>query len=658
MEDNTKNSKSPPEIPDILGIKFGSRSTVIATVKDHVIDTINISNRIIKSMVSFTKNLRTFDESAQISYLKNIPSTFVNLNRYIGLKYESKEFIEHEKKHMLFDYEYNKDINDYLYETQYIKKLPIENIISSFFTYLSKTWSNSENKKNVSGIVLSIPDTFSLYQRKIMLNILKISNINCFSLLNESSSVCLSYFMHHYRDLSPTKEKIICFLDLGQSKLSLHLCSFTNKECRVLYSKSNKFIGCRDFDLNVFNFLEQNFTEQMEKIKKNKKFYLKLLQTIEKSRKMITVNKETVINYDVGDDCMINFLLTREKFNEIIKEELVLFKNFLLNFFTESKVDIKKVEAFEMVGDMIRNPIFQEILTEIIQKNINKTMVADECIAQGCAFYAALLNEHFSPISNFNLVQFMQYDIKFKIQGKLINSEQNLISKGETYPIRKAFKFKNNLILTEEELLISFSILSESSNSFDKINEYKINIKYLIKNESNKDLILELLIDQNCLPNFDNCYFLDKDGYLSGKVEIKKISDIQISSFDFEELLKNEIDLQFIDFNTKNILNRKNEIESIVYKLRDDNCLENPEQINEYLDNILQLDSIEELNNKYYELINKYKLNDTYKDIHTKYKNIYDNIKNLNIQYENKSINIKDFNTKGRIICKDIDKLK
>ena len=62
-----------PELPDILGIKFGSRTTVLGTVNKHAIDTLNISsNREINSIVSFTKNQRNFDESAQISYLKNI----------------------------------------------------------------------------------------------------------------------------------------------------------------------------------------------------------------------------------------------------------------------------------------------------------------------------------------------------------------------------------------------------------------------------------------------------------------------------------------------------------------------------------------------------------------------------------------------------------
>ena len=651
---NENNSQAIPEMPDIIGIKFGSRTTVLGTVKNHAIDTLNItSNREITSLVSFTKNLRTFDESAQISSLKNISSTYTNLNRLIGLKYELEEYLQHEKEYMLFNYEYNKEINEYLYDCQYKKKLPIENIICSFFSFLSKTWSNPDNKKKVIGTVVSIPDYFSLYQRKIMLNILKVANISCYSLLNESTSVCLSYFLHHYKDLLPNKEKIICFIDLGQCKLSLHLCSFTNKEIKVLYSKSNKFIGCRDFDLKILNYLEKDFPEQIKNIKKNKKFMIKFLQTIEKSRKMITVNKESVINYDVGDD-YINFVLTREKFYEIISNELDIFKKFLIDFFSESKIDIKKVDLIEMVGDMIRNPVFQEILMDLAQKNINKTMVADECIAQGCALYAALIDGHFSPISDFNIIQYMQYDINFKIKGNELNIEQNIIKRGDNYPIRKALKLKNEFINKEDKLNISFYLDNYKSNIF----EYEIKIGRSLKLDKNKDLIIELLIDSNCLPYFDNCYFFDKDGYLSDKIDIIKINEYSVSNNSCEEILKTEINLQFIDFDTVTKNNRKNEIEGVLYKLRDENALENPDKINEKLEYILNLDNIDKLEEEYNALIKKYNLYDKLQEEHEKCKIIYKNINDLIQLDEKNSIDIDTFNEKGKKICKVIDKYK
>ena len=644
----------PKEIPDVIGIKFGSRNTVLGTVKNHAVDTLNLSNREIPSMVSFTKTNRTFEDSAQISFLKNILSTFTHLNRLIGLKYESQEFLEHEKKYMFFNYEFDNDIKEYLYECQYKEKLPIENIIASFFSHLNKIWSNSDNKKKVSGVVTSVPDYFSLCQRKIMLNILKVAGINCYSLLNESSAICLSYFLHHYKNLEANKNKVICFIDLGQSKLSLHLCSFTNKDIIILYSKSNKYIGCRDFDMKILEYLEQLHPKLISNIKKNKKYFIKLLQSIEKSRKMITVNKETTINFEMGED-FINFNLTREKFNEIINTDLTLFKKFISEFFSEANYDIKKVDSFEMVGDMIRNPIFQEILTDLSKKNINKTMVADECIAQGCAFYASLLDGHFSPICDFNLIQYISYDIYFSILGKELKLEQSLIKKGENYPIRKAFKFKNEFINKEDKLNISLYLNNKKE---EYISQYEIVIGNLMKLEKNKDLIIEILIDSNCLPNFDKCYFFDKDGYSSDLVDINLIKEFQVSNFLCDELLKNEIDLQFRDFEAMNKNNRKNEIEGILYKIRDDHAMDKKDKINEKIDEIIKLDDIEKLDEEYQVLINKYNLYDKLEEEHKKIKIIISNINDLKIKDKEKTININKFNEKGKIICKIIDTYK
>ena len=644
----------PKEIPDVIGIKFGSRNTVLGTVKNHAVDTLNLSNREIPSMVSFTKTNRTFEDSAQISFLKNILSTFTHLNRLIGLKYESQEFLEHEKKYMFFNYEFDNDIKEYLYECQYKEKLPIENIIASFFSHLNKIWSNSDNKKKVSGVVTSVPDYFSLCQRKIMLNILKVAGINCYSLLNESSAICLSYFLHHYKNLEANKNKVICFIDLGQSKLSLHLCSFTNKDIIILYSKSNKYIGCRDFDMKILEYLEQLHPKLISNIKKNKKYFIKLLQSIEKSRKMITVNKETTINFEMGED-FINFNLTREKFNEIINSDLTLFKKFISEFFSEANYDIKKVDSFEMVGDMIRNPIFQEILTDLFKKNINKTMVADECIAQGCAFYASLLDGHFSPICDFNLIQYISYDIYFSILGKELKLEQSLIKKGENYPIRKAFKFKNEFINKEDKLNISLYLNNKKE---EYISQYEIVIGNLMKLEKNKDLIIEILIDSNCLPNFDKCYFFDKDGYSSDLVDINLIKEFQVSNFLCDELLKNEIDLQFRDFEAMNKNNRKNEIEGILYKIRDDHAMDKKDKINEKIDEIIKLDDIEKLDEEYQVLINKYNLYDKLEEEHKKIKIIISNINDLKIKDKEKTININKFNEKGKIICKIIDTYK
>ena len=115
-------------------------------------------------------------------------------------------------------------------------------------------------------------------------------------------------------------------------------------------------------------------------------------------------------------------------------------------------------------------------------------------------------------------------------------------------------------------------------------------------------------------------FFFDKDGYLSDKVDIIKISEYSVSNYSCEELIKNEIDLQFIDFDTVTQNHRKNEIEGVLYKLRDENALEKPEKINEKLEQIINLDNIEKLDEEYDVLINKYNLYDKLQEEHEKCK--------------------------------------
>ena len=179
-----------------------------------------------------------------------------------------------------------------------------------------------------------------------------------------------------------------------------------------------------------------------------------------------------------------------------------------------------------------------------------------------------------------------------------------------------------------------------------------------MKFEKNKDLIIEILIDSNCIPSFDKCYFFDKHGYLSEMVNINIINEYPVSNFKNDELLKNEIDLQFRDFDTMNKNNKNNEIEGIIYKLRDGNVLDNKNKIDEKLEQIINLDDIEKLDEEYNVLINKYNLHDKLEEDHEKIKIIYRNINDLQKKDKDKTIDINKFNEKGIKICKVIDKFK
>ena len=441
---------SESQIPehDIIGIKFGSSLTVLGTLNNRRVDVLysDTSSREIPSLITFTKECRKYAEHAQSIYLKNIENSYNFLNRLIGLKEENNDIIEHEKKYI-----HNIINEDFTFGSENLK---IESIVASFLFFLSKTWKNKLNNKKTNNIVISVPDYYTQYQRLILLNSIEISNLKCISLLNESSSVCLSYFLHHYKELD-LNDNIICFIDLGESKLSIHFCLFNNSEAKVIFSKSEKCLGCRDLNYSIYNYIKNKYNECNNL---NQKTIIKLFQAIEKARKILTVNKDSSLLFEYGD-LVISESLTRENFEEIIKNELIKFKEFLSNCLKESNISLKLINSFEMVGDAIRNPVFQKVIFEVFNKDIKKTLLADECIARGCALYNAMIDECYSTINDFNFFQYNQYDIYLEIISDVINDKFIVLKKGDNFPVKKAYKFNKKIFSSENTRLIKLSII-------------------------------------------------------------------------------------------------------------------------------------------------------------------------------------------------------
>ena len=621
----SSESKIPEH--DIIGIKFGSSLTVLGTLNNRRVDVLysDTSSREIPSLIAFTKESRKYAEHAQSIYLKNIVNSYNFLNRLIGLKEENKDIIEHEKKYI-----HNIINDDFTFGSE---NLNIESIIASFLFFLSKTWKNKLNNKKTNNIVISVPDYYTQYQRLILLNSIEISNLKCISLLNESSSVCLSYFLHHYKELD-LNDNIICFIDLGESKLSIHFCLFNNSEARVIFSKSEKCLGCRDLDYSIYNYIKSKYNECNNL---NKKTIIKLFQTIEKVRKVLTVNKESNLLFEHGD-LVITENITRENFEEIIKNELNEFKEFLLNCLKESNISLKLINSFEMVGDAIRNPVFQKVIFEVFNKDIKKTLLADECIARGCALYNAMIDECYSTINDFNFFQYNQYDIYLEIISDVINDKFIVLKKGDNFPVKKAYKFNKKNFSSENTRNVIFNFYFDNGK-LNRISSVQLGFE---QKDEDYTLIIQILINNNCIPDILNGVLELKTGYLihCSKNIISEFKENQVKK---EELIVKELEMEFNDYLNYVLCNRRNEIESILYSIRDNK--EVNIDIDKNLEEIENSNDIEDLDNKYFELKDKFNLQNNFTHINID----KDILKIINLLNKNKDkLGIKNFIYFGR----------
>ena len=140
-------------------------------------------------------------------------------------------------------------------------------------------------------------------------------------MINESTAIALNYGFFRKNDLDEKKPKNVCFIDFGHSKLTVTFASFKPSKTQITFTTSNRNLGARQFDYLLF----EKFAGEFEKktgcdAKSAVKPRLRMLDSIEKMRKLLTSNKEADLNCEsLMEDEDFNRHFTREELEELIQ---------------------------------------------------------------------------------------------------------------------------------------------------------------------------------------------------------------------------------------------------------------------------------------------------------------------------------------------------
>jgi len=313
----------------VIGISVGSQNTVIGVLKNATVDIIlsETSNRCVPTLVAYNDRDRSFGDAAFSTIKSNYLRTISYPSRYLGLKADSA-FLEEETKYatalpsidsngkVLFEIDY-KGEKESMYP---------EAVMGTFFDKLKLNWLKAgyDNKD----IVVSVPDYYTVAERKAMIEAINIADLNCTALINESSAVALAYGFFKRNQFEADKPRIVAFVDMGTSKTTISYVSFSKTNQKVLSVTSDRFCGGREFDLSLAKFFSDIFKKKygLEPIKSNKN-KLRMMEAIQKIRKILTVNKEATLSIEsLMDDEDLLYLLTKEEFEQIIAPSVENFK--------------------------------------------------------------------------------------------------------------------------------------------------------------------------------------------------------------------------------------------------------------------------------------------------------------------------------------------
>ena len=585
----------------MLGINIGSLSSTMAIGQKHKSALLfktelllsETSSRTCPSILTFSETHRIIGDQASLVLRKNIKSSFQFIDRFIGFNPEVPFYSTEMQNYFYVGGEYDPQTKKFVFimNNEKIFLYP-EEIVVSFLHLLYNSYIIKKNLEPECK-VFSVPDYFTCYQKNTLMQIIKGAGIiKDFHLVNESSAITLYFGYKKYKEyflkkndensnsamIDPSITKYILFIDAGHSKTSLIFSQLNYNLFKVLDTLCIPFLGGRDFDDAIFNYCCEKFkSENNIDISKDKKIKLRLIQPIMKARKNLTVNKDAHISVDsLTEDIDFTCLLTRDDFEKIIKDKLDLFRNELIRFCQRNNKNYPGIQLtnVEMAGELMRTPAMERIIKEILNMEMSKTILTDECISIGCSLYGSLLKGCF-PIKNFKGIYHLNhYSILYSINNGPINEfiddhyqipEFKSLVFGEEYfnenKINITFYHKKeeiqNYVKTDEGLLISYNI---NCNEILKFNGGQKNFKIVFLIDNIGEVHIKDIESQNKKINFSkNLIKVVKRELYPNKTQIDE--NINLYTQNENNLFKK--DEEFINYSFK-----KNDLESKLYQLK------------------------------------------------------------------------------------------
>lgn len=265
-------------------------------------------------------------------------NTILFPTRFLGLNSECKEQLAIEQKFVTHKVTSlpNKKVGFEVTQQGTKHVFTIEQVIAFYLTRIKKFYESYDIQ--VKDIVISIPSYCSNVERQSILDAAEIANLKCLRVINESTAIALQYGFFRKKDLDAKEERRVAFVDVGHSKTTITIASFVQGKTKMLIHKSDRNLGARDFDWAILQQIGGEFNEKYgADPRKNQRCIIRMLEAVEKARKMLSSVPDANINIDyLLEEEDLTKLITREEFEKLIDPQVRTFTDLLKQTITDS----------------------------------------------------------------------------------------------------------------------------------------------------------------------------------------------------------------------------------------------------------------------------------------------------------------------------------
>lgn len=398
-----------------VGVDLGSSRFLVAAAKAGKVDVLtNESNyRVTPNVITFGDE-RTVGDMALTKIKKEIRNSILNCPRFLGDLYKEKAdregFFNFSKLVQKNELKSNFVVNS---SGESIEVTP-EQAVGALFSKIKQI--AKINGVVCASLVVSVPDYFGPPERQAVLDAARIGGLEITQLMNESSATVLNYGIFRKADLDATNPRLVVFADVGHSKTSVFAAKVYKDKAEIISQVSDANLGMRDIDLCLFSYYSEMILKKTGQLVADlPKSKYRLLEAIEKQRKVLTANSEASISVDcIIGEIDFNHFLKRDDFITICAPVFERFGQFFQ--MVKRELGNIQIHSLEKIGGGTRVPHIEKILANAFGvESVSKTLDAGECVARGCTIRSAMVSPLFK-VAEYQIKDRLSTDIRARMK--------------------------------------------------------------------------------------------------------------------------------------------------------------------------------------------------------------------------------------------------
>lgn len=413
----------------ILGIDLGTTYSCMAVMeKGEVIIIPNAEGtRTTPSVVAFTKTgERLVGQTAKRQAVTNPQNTVFSIKRFMGRKYSE---VKHEIELVPYKVVEAKNgdahvkAGDKTYSPPEISAMILQKLKVDAEAYLGE---------KISQAVITVPAYFNDSQRQATKDAGKIAGLEVLRIINEPTAASLAY------GLDKKKDEKIAVYDLGGGTFDISVLELGDGVFEVNSTNGDTHLGGDDFDLNIMNWLADNFKKENGiDLRKDPQALQRLKEAAEKAKCELSSSQSTEINLpfitaDQTGPKHLNVTLSRAKLEQLVDDLLNRTISPVKACLKDAKLETKNIDEVILVGGMTRMPKVVEIVQKFFGKEPHKGVNPDEVVAHGAAIQGGVLG---GQVEDIVLLDVTPLSLGIETLGGV---STKLIDRNTTIPTRKS----------------------------------------------------------------------------------------------------------------------------------------------------------------------------------------------------------------------------